>query len=201
MLAASSTNKSRLTLRPIQFAGSSTGGTATLTANLGGNILFSGASTGGNAQLVVNALNRRGLPVKGAARANVPGTDQRHNMIFASAIDLDEAYRVGQKAAHLAAAGASGFMATLLREPGPIYNVRYDRVPLEQVANSERSFPATWISGDGTDVTDDYVRYAQPLLGNDWPSIPLIAGRVRLARFKPIFAPPRLPKYVPQTDR
>ena len=47
-------------------------------------------------------LGRRGLPVKGAARANVPGTDQRHNMISASTVDLDEAYRVGQKAAHLA---------------------------------------------------------------------------------------------------
>ena len=117
------------------------------------------------AQVVINALNQRGLPVKGAARGNVPGTDQRHNMIFASTIDLDEAYCVGQKAAHLAAAGESGFMATILREPGPIYNVRYDKVPLEKVANSERNFPAAWITKDGTDVTDDFVRYAQPLLG------------------------------------
>jgi 6-phosphofructokinase 1 len=153
------------------------------------------------AQMVINALNRRGLPVKGAARANVPGTDQRHNMIFASTIDLDEAYRVGQKAAELAATGAGSYMATLLRDPGPIYNVRYDRVPLEKVANSERSFPASWISADGTDVTDDFVRYAQPLLGNDWPSVPLIGGRVRLARFKPIFATPKLATYVPQADR
>jgi 6-phosphofructokinase 1 len=153
------------------------------------------------AQMAINALNRRGLAVKGAARANVPGTDQRHNMIYASTVDLDEAYRVGQKAAELAASGTSGYMATLLREPGPLYNVRYDRVPLEQVANSERNFPAAWISPDGTDVSDDFLRYAQPLVGNDWPSIPLVAGRLRLARFKPIFATPKLAKYVPQADR
>jgi 6-phosphofructokinase 1 len=153
------------------------------------------------AQLVINALNKRGLPVKGAARANVPGTDQRHNMIYASTIDLDEAYRVGQKAAHLAASGESGFMATLLREPGPIYHVRYDKVTLATVANSERSFPAAWISQDGTDVTDDFIRYAQPLLGNDWPSVPLLDGRVRLARLRPIFAEQKLPKYTPQADR
>jgi ATP-dependent phosphofructokinase / diphosphate-dependent phosphofructokinase len=165
-----------------------------------GHVQFSSSETT-VAQIVVNALNQRGLPVKGAARGNVPGTDQRHNMIFASTIDLDEAYRVGQKAAHLAAAGTSGFMATILREPGPIYNVRYDQVPLEQVANSERAFPAAWITADGTDVTDDFVRYAQPLLGNDWPSVPLIGGRVRLARLKPIFAQQKLPKYVPQADR
>jgi 6-phosphofructokinase 1 len=153
------------------------------------------------AQLVINALNRHGLPVKGAARANVPGTDQRHNIIYASTLDLDEAYRVGQKAAYLAAAGESGFMATVLREPGPIYHVRYEKVPLERVANSERSFPAAWIAKDGVDVTDDFVRYAQPLLGNDWPSVPLVGGRMRLARLKPIFAAPKLPKYVPQADR
>jgi ATP-dependent phosphofructokinase / diphosphate-dependent phosphofructokinase len=153
------------------------------------------------AQLVINALNQRGLPVKGAARANVPGTDQRHNMIYASTIDLDEAYRVGQKAAYLAAAGESGFMATLLREAGPLYNVRYDKVPLDKVANSERNFPASWISADGTDVSDDFIKYAQPLLGNEWPAVPLIAGRIRLARLKPLFATQKLAKYVPQADR
>ena len=165
-----------------------------------GHTSFS-ASESTVAQMVINALNKRGLSVKGAARANVPGTDQRHNMIYASTVDLDEAYRVGQKAAYLAAAGEGGFMATILREPGPIYNVRYDKVPLDKVANSERSFPAAWISKDGTDVTDDFIRYAAPLLGNDWPSVPLIGGRVRLARLKPIFAEQKLPKYVPQADR
>jgi 6-phosphofructokinase 1 len=165
-----------------------------------GHTQFS-ASESTVAQMVINALNQRGLPVKGSARANVPGTDQRHNMIFASTIDLDEAYRVGQKAAFLAAAGEGGHMATILREPGPIYNVRFDKVPLEKVANSERAFPDAWISKDGTDVTDDFVRYATPLLGNDWPSVPLIGGRVRLARFQAIFAEQKLPKYVPQADR
>ncbi len=153
------------------------------------------------AQAVINALNARGVPVKGAARANVPGTDQRHNMIYASTVDLDEAFRAGQKAAELAAQGTSGFMATILREPGPIYNVRYDKVPLAEVANSERSFPASWITPDGTDVTDDFVRYARPLIGDDWPSIPLVDGRVRLARLKPVFADQKLPKYIPQADR
>ena len=54
---------------------------------------------------------------------------------------------------------------------------------------------------NGTDVTDEFVRYAQPLLGNDWPSIPLLGGRLRLARFRPIFAEQKLPKYTPQADR
>ena len=153
------------------------------------------------AQLLINELNARGLAVKGAARANVPGTDQRHNMLYASNVDLDEAYRVGQKAALLAAAGQSGLMATILRDEGPIYNVRYDKVPLEEVANSERAFPAPWIAQNGIDVTDDFVRYARPLIGTDPVSVPVIGGRLRLARLKPIFANQQLEKYVPQADR
>ena len=153
------------------------------------------------AQKVINALNEMGLAVKGAARANVPGTDQRHNMLYASNVDLDEAYRVGQKAAFLAAAGESGYMSTILRDPGPIYNVRYDRVPLPDVAGSEREFPKEWISETGTDVTDDFVKYAKPLIGTDYVSVPLIDGRLRLAKLEKLFADQKLPSYVPQADR
>ncbi len=153
------------------------------------------------AQKVINALNDRGLAVKGAARANVPGTDQRHNMLFASNVDLEEAYRVGQKAAFLAAAGDSGYMSTILRDSGPIYNVHYDKVPLPEVAGSERTFPAEWISDCGTDVADDFIKYAKPLIGNDYVSVPLIDGRLRLAKLKKLFADQKLEKYTPQADR
>ena len=152
------------------------------------------------AQAVVNYLNQVGLPCKGAARGNVPGTDQRHSMAYASAVDLDEAYRLGQKAVELAAAGQSGFMATILRESGPIYSIRYEKVPLTEVANSERTFPAKWIAPSGCDVTDDFVRYAKPLVGSDMISLPMIDGRQRMTRFQPIFAERKLPEYTPQAD-
>ncbi len=79
--------------------------------------------------------------MQGDGAGNMPGTDQRHSMAYASTVDLDEAYGVGQKAVELAAAGQSGSMATILRQPGPVYSVRYDKVPLGRVANSERTFP------------------------------------------------------------
>ena len=152
-------------------------------------------------QIVVNYLNDVGLAARGSARGNVPGTDQRHNIIYASTVDLDEAYLVGRQAAIVAAEDGSGYMATILREPGPIYRVRYAKVPLEEVANSERSLPADWIAPSRTDVTDDFVRYARPLIGDDWPSVPLLGGLQRFARFEPVFAEQRLPAYVPQTYR
>jgi 6-phosphofructokinase 1 len=153
------------------------------------------------AQLVVNYLNEAGLAAKGAARGNVSGTDQRHSMAYASPVDLDEAYKSGQMAALLAARGESGYMSTILREPGPIYNVRYDKVPLAEVANSERTFPQAWIAAGGCDVTDDFVRYARPLVGDDLVSLPVIGGRQRVTRFEPVYARQVLPAYVPQADR
>lgn len=152
-------------------------------------------------RVVVNYLNQVGLAARGAARGNVPGTDQRHNMIYASTVDLEEAYKVGQKAVLIALEEGSGYMATILRRPGPIYSVYYDKVSLEQVANSERAFPEAWIAPGRVDVTDDFVRYARPLIGDDWPSIPLVDGRQRFARLRPIFAEKKLPPYVPQAHR
>jgi 6-phosphofructokinase 1 len=152
-------------------------------------------------QMVVNYLNQAGLDVKGAARGNVPGTDQRHSMAYASNVDLDEAYRVGQKAVELAAAGQGGYMATILRNPGPIYSVYYDKVPLADVANSERAFPAEWITAKGCDVTDEFVRYAQPLVGDEMIGLPMIDGRQRMTRFDSVYAEKKLPRYVPQANR
>jgi 6-phosphofructokinase 1 len=152
-------------------------------------------------QIVVNYLNERGLAAAGSARGNVPGTDQRDTAIYASTVDLDEAYKVGQKAALIAAEEGSGYMSTILRQPSAIYNVTYDKVGLELVANSERALPADWIAPSRTDVTDDFVRYARPLIGEDWPSVPLVGGLQRFTRFEPIFAEQKLAKYVPQAYR
>ncbi len=149
----------------------------------------------------MNYLNEAGLAAAGAARANVPGTDQRHSMAYASAVDLDEAYRVGQKAVELAASDQGGYMATILREPGGVYRVRYDKVPLAEVANSERTFPAAWIAPSGSDVTDDFVRYAMPLVGQESVALPMVGGRPRTARFTDARAPKTLSPYVPQAYR
>ena len=162
-----------------------------------GHTMFSASGTTVE-QIVVNYLNEVGLAARGSARGNVPGTDQRHNMIYASTVDMQEAYKVGQKAAWIAAEEGSGYMATILRKPGAIYSVYYDKVRLELVANSERSLPAEWIAESGTDVTDEFVRYARPLIGDDWPSIPMVDGRQRFAQIKPVMAEQKLPAYEPQ---
>ena len=162
-----------------------------------GHVQFS-ASGSTVAQIVVNYLNDKGLAARGAARGQVAGTDQRSTAVYASNVDLDEAYKVGQKAAELAIDGEHGHMATILRQPGSIYSVTYDKVRLDQVANSERTFPPEWIAASRVDVTDEFVRYAKPLIGDDWASVPLVDGIQRFTRFKPIFAEHKCQEYVPQ---
>ncbi len=154
-----------------------------------------GASETTVQQALVNYLNKNGVKARGSARGQTFGTDQRATAIYASTVDLDEAYRCGQKAVMLAAEGQGGYMSTLLREPGMIYQVRYDKAPLELVANSERFFPKNWITADGCDVTDEFMAYVRPLVGEDWPSVPVINGRQRFTQFKPVFADKKLPAY------
>jgi len=162
-------------------------------------------STGTPAAEVVTAyLNKIGLPVRGAARFNVPGTDQRGDIFYASGLDLKEAELVGRKAVDIAANEGTGYMATILREPGDDYEVRYDKVSLEAVANSERTFPQQWIAESRVDVTDDFLVYAEPLVRGDpeYEVIPIDAnGLARFARLRPVMAEQKLGEYVPQAYR
>jgi 6-phosphofructokinase 1 len=154
------------------------------------------------AQIVVNYLNTLKFPVPGKARGQVPGTDQRNAIAYASVVDLDEAYGVGCHAVEIALREGNGWMATILRDrSGSAYNVRFDKAPLEKVANSERFFPKQWLAPGGIDVTDEFLDYARPLIGEDWPSVPMVGGLPRFARINPVLAERKLATYTPQTYR
>ena len=156
-----------------------------------------GASRNTVAQAVVNYLNQVGLASRGYATGQVPGVLQRSTSIYASTVDIEEAYRVGRKAVQVGVEEGSGWMATILREADSPYRVRYDKVPLEAVAASARQLPPGWIGPDGLDVTDEFIRYARPLIGEGWPQIPIEKGLQRFARLEIRFIDKKLPAYVP----
>lgn len=156
-----------------------------------------GASKLAAAQVVASYLNEKGLRARGQASWQVPGVLQRSTSIYASAVDIEEAYEVGRHAVEVAFRDGTGWMATILRSPGDTYRPLYDKVPLERVANSVRGLPASWIAPGGTDVTDDFVRYARPLIGDAWPEVRLEGGLPRFARLRLSFVEKRLPPYVP----
>jgi len=165
-----------------------------------GNIEY-GASRTSVAQVVTNYLNEVGFPVRGYATGQVPGVLQRATSAFASMVDLDEAYDVGRKAVEIAVREGSGWMATILRRPGPRYASYYDKVLLAEVADKTRTLPASWLTEDELDVTDDFVCYARPLIGEEWPPIRIEDGLQRFARLEPVFVERKLGPYVPVRHR
>jgi len=165
-----------------------------------GHVEF-GASRMTAQQAVVSYLNSRGLPGHGKARGHKAGTDQRSTMVYASTVDLDEAYQVGRKAVEIARKDGGGWMATILRQPGRKYVARYDKVPLELVANSERKFPLKWLMPNKIDVTDEFLEYARPLIGTEWTRVPLENGIQRFARLRPVFAEKKCAAYIPEAYR
>jgi 6-phosphofructokinase 1 len=160
-----------------------------------------GASERTAQSVIVSYLNKVGLAATGKARGQAPGTDQRHSSVLASVVDLREAYESGRYAAEIARKFGNGFMSTILRAPGATYKALYDKVPLDVVANSERFFPKQWIAANRYDVTDEFVRYAQPLIGTEMAPVKLENGLPRYTRFQPLFAAKKCAAYVPQAYR
>jgi len=160
-----------------------------------------GASEVSAAQAVTNFLNKKKLPARGQVTCQIPGVIQRGVSTFASTVDIEEAYTVATRAVSTALQGKSGLMATILRDKGATYKAIYDSVPLETVANAARFLPRHWIADNKLDVTDDFIAYARPLIGDAPPEIPYENGLQRFARFKLDFVPQRCEAYTPESLR
>ena len=104
-------------------------------------------------------------------RLDKPNYLQRSFMATISTVDADEAYLVGQTAVTLATGGASGVMVTLQREPGDSYRCTTGTAPLDQVANAEQLLPDEYISAQGNDVTEAFLEYVRPLIGQPIPGL------------------------------
>ena len=121
---------------------------------------------GGAVEFLSTALRD---PVGMKIRWDKPQYLQRSFVASASETDRREAYLVGQQAVRQAVAGHSGSMITLVREPGPAYEVTTGMAPLNQVANAEKGLPAEYINEAGNFVTDAFLEYARPLMGDPLP--------------------------------
>ena len=119
---------------------------------------------GGIGQFLANQIIS-GLGIK--ARSERPGLLGRCSILHSSLTDRNEAYEIGKVAVGLLKRGDTGCMISISAEREPIYQVDYSLVPLEDVMGRERFFPKAWING--TDVSDEYIRYASPLIGDGLP--------------------------------
>jgi 6-phosphofructokinase 1 len=103
-------------------------------------------------------------------RFDKPGTIQRMATAYVSGTDRDEAELVGREAVRLAARGVSGVMVSLERAQGQGYSVRTGTARLDVVANAQRRLPAQFINAAGNGLTEAFVDYAAPLIGDPLPT-------------------------------
>ena len=115
---------------------------------------------GGAAQTLSDMImNETGIK----SRSEKPGLLGRTSVALMSEIDRDEAELAGATSVKSAVEGQTGYMVGFRSEREPEYRSETILVPLEQVANAEKTFPLEWITPGG--VTDEFRAYCLPLIG------------------------------------
>ena len=89
---------------------------------------------------------------------------QRCSSSMLSKTDQKEAIASGAYGVKAALNGASGKMVAFERLDGDDYQIDYVLKDVNVICNQEKCVPVTWITADGSDVTEDFIRYARPLI-------------------------------------
>jgi len=87
------------------------------------------------------------------------------DFVRSSPIDLDEAYKCGVEAVNLAGREESGVMVSINRISNQPYTIKFDRVPLKEVAISAKPMPAEFFNDEGNQVSPLFIDYMKPLAG------------------------------------
>lgn len=101
---------------------------------------------------------------------------QRCSGMLASAVDIEESVQAGIKGVKTALEGITGMMIAFKRTADSPYTMECVTVDVNEVCNKEKLFPYEWISKNGTDVTDDFLTYALPLIQGE-PERKMEGGR------------------------
>ena len=123
-----------------------------------GNVQLSG--TGALGDLLAGEVKAMGIK---RVRSDTFGYLQRSFLGCVSEIDQAEARAVGEKAAKFAIRHNSDGSVAIKREGN--YAVSYFLTPLSTVARHATEMPASFINAESNGVTEDFVKYARPLIG------------------------------------
>ena len=126
-------------------------------ANAAGRDAMGRAVPGGVAAFLAEGVTR---VLRLRCRSEKPGLCGRNSMLHASEQDQHDAEQVGRVAARAAANGETGKMVSLR----PLPESDCDLVPLSAAAG-ERPVPAEWLDDSDLGVTDAFLNYVRPLVG------------------------------------
>lgn len=125
--------------------------------------VFGHSQLGGVCSILKAKAKSLGLKCK-AVELNIL---QRCAAHCASDTDIEESFNAGRQAVKKAVNGETDKMIAFRRKPGETYEIEYVAEPLSSAANAEKQIPAEWITADGTNLTDDFVAYALPLIAGE----------------------------------
>ena len=143
---------------------------------------FGHAQLGGVAATLANIIKEKtGFKTRGIELSLM----QRCGAHLASKVDVEETFEAGRQAVKAAVNGETDKMVCYERQPGEEYKCEYRLLPLELAANTEKTVPLNWITNNGTYISDEYVKYALPLIQGDCKA-PLEDGLPRFAHLKKV---------------
>lgn len=111
-------------------------------------------------QLVIKKLGIK-------ARSEKPGILGRASEKWASEVDRDEAVVCGEVAVRAALEGRNGWMSIIRRVSDDPYRSKIEPVEITAEILKARCLPPQFIDRDSFDVTEEFLRWARPLVGPD----------------------------------
>lgn len=89
---------------------------------------------------------------------------QRCSSSHLSRVDLDESVNAGIYGIHAALAGETGKMITFIRNRDIPYELSYGTADVNIICNEEKPVPSEWIINDNSDISNEFITYAAPLI-------------------------------------
>lgn len=100
------------------------------------------------------------------ARSEKPGILSRSSSCLTSSVDRAEAVLFGERALEAILDGESGVMSSVQRESDNPYKVSFNSVKIDETVLKEKTMPRDFISEDGFGVTEKFISYLKPLVGD-----------------------------------
>ncbi len=89
---------------------------------------------------------------------------QRCSSTMMSDTDRKEAIMAGEFGVRAALEGETGKMVSFVRKSDDPYELTCGLEDVNEICNKEKPVPVEWITNDGSDISDDFIRYAKPLI-------------------------------------
>ncbi len=121
----------------------------------------------GNVSVELARLVGRELRLR--VRNEKPGLCARASMAHVSPVDRAETQQCAEVAVRHAVLGITGMMVTLERASDAPYRCEFGLAPLEEIGARERAMPREFMNEAGNYPSEQFLRYARPLVGPGLP--------------------------------